>query len=277
MRIWWILLLLLFPAPAYAISPTVGTGITLYGGERLTSTGADTLRGLLMAMPVSLYPHLEAITVDSTPATPTGVSCEHLFPGPCLINIWSDNETVREDPFPSDAPVRTSSSVYYATVAHELGHWVSLNARLHRGGWEFNLVNEAGCDANNYLRSMFARCFFRDYPQEFTASMVNQWATCSECTLRLALARWDAGITHPLNQAVYLMWLFGALPSGDVDGLAGHVLTYRERDGQPVVTIWTVRPWRCGGDVTIAGPTLALTLTLDPACRVTAIGAREGL
>ena len=268
----------LSPSPAHALSPTAGTPIQLYGGEALSLTGAATLRGLLLAMPTALYPHLEAITVDNTPAPPTGTICEGLFAGPCRINIWSSGEAVLfEDPFPSDAPIHAVATGLYPVIAHELGHWVSLSARIHRRDWEKALVAEAGCEPSHYLRSMFGQCFFSGFPQEFGASMVNQWATCSECTLRLGLAQWDAGIPHPLDQVVYLLWLFGSRPAGDTEHLAGSVLTYRANGNLPVVTPWTVRPWRCGGDVTVTGPAFALTLTLDESCRVTAVGAREGL
>jgi hypothetical protein len=271
------LLCVLLPVSAVALSPTAGTGITLYGGERLTPTGAATLRELLTALPITLYPHLEAITIDDATAPPTGTSCEGVYPGPCRINIWSGNEAEWEDPFPPDAPMRKIVSGFAVVLAHELGHNIAGWAKDHRSDWETALLTEAGCEPSHYLRSMFSRCFFRDYPQEFGASMVNQWAACSECTLSLALARWDRGIAHPLNQVVYLVWLFGTPLPSDASWRVGTVLAYRAVDRMPMVELWTVRPWACGTTVTVTGPTFALILTTDAECRVVSVGTREGL
>lgn len=279
-------LLLLVPSLAYALSPTAGTSITLYGGENLSVTGAATLRGLLIAMPTSLYPHLAVITVDGAPIPAERMieTCDqNQYMGPCRTNIYSGGEHVMEDPFPVDAPRHVAASSFYSVAAHELGHQVSYWARFHRQGnvatgWDFNLTRESGCEQRNYLRSMLPSCYFYDNSQEFTASLINQWATCSECTLALALKRGDDVIVHPLNQIVFLLWLFGSRPAGPAGQLlGGSVLSYRVSESLPVVTPWTVRPWRCGGDVTIVGPTFALTLTLDNGCRVTAVGEREGI
>jgi hypothetical protein len=274
------LLCVLLPVSAVALSPTAGTGITLYGGERLTPTGAATLRELLTALPITLYPHLEAITVDEVMAPDTDDLCDIApWRGPCQIHLWSDGERVTADSFPSDAPERVSASQFYTVAAHELGHAISFWAWFHRGSvwWEDRLIDEAGCEPSHYLRSMLPRCYFSDFPQELFASAMNQWLTCSECTLSLALARWDRGIPHPLNQLVALLWLFGAPLPSDAWWQAGTVLAYRAVDRMPMVELWTVRPWACGGDITVTGPTFALTLTTDAECRVVSVGAREGL
>jgi hypothetical protein len=274
------LLCVLLPVSTVALSPTAGTGITLYGGERLTPTGAATLRELLTALPITLYPHLEAITIDDATAPSTETPCDvSPWRGPCQIHIWSDGESIMEDSFPVDAPERVSASQFYTVAAHELGHAMSFWAWFHRSGtwWEKRLIEEAGCEPSHYLRSMFSQCFFRDYPQELFASMMNQWAVCSECTLSLALARWDRGIPHPLNQLIALLWLFGSITPSDTRWRAGTVLAYRAVDRMPMVELWTVRPWACGTTVTVTGPTFALILTTDAECRVVSVGTREGL
>jgi len=269
---WW----LLVPAPLWALTTSAGTGIVIAGEDRLTESGRRTLRALLTQMPPALYPLLEVITVDNAPVAPSG-SCAGLFVGPCRINIWSE-EGRYEDPFPTDAPEHAAASVFYSVIAHELGHMVSLWARVHRGGWEFDLVAEAGCEPRHYLRSMFRPCFFRDAPQEFTASLINQWLTCSTCTIRLALSRWDRGIRQPMDQVVYLLWLFGGTPAEGPDrSPVGQTLAYEYTPGGPRVTMVSARPWACNGVVEIAGPTFALRVTLDDVCRVTDVLSREGL
>ena len=268
-----ILLGLLGPLSAQA-------GIVIAGEERLSPAGKSTLDWLLTNLPASLYPHLRLITVEGAaiPSNLSGETCDvPSYPGPCRINILSSPQVEQaiEDPFPSDAPVHQSTSVFYAVAAHELGHSVSAWAYWDRGGnwWQKRLVAEAGCEPMNYLRSMIPRCYFHDNPQEWTASMVNQWAACSECVFRLAVARWDRGIPHPLNQAIYLSWLFGSTPSGGPE-VAGQVLAYRQEAARSVVTLFTVRPWQCGGPVIITGETFLLGVILDSECRVIAVTDR---
>lgn len=55
----------------------------------------------------------------------------------------------------------------------------------------------------NYLRSMLPDGYFIESPQEFFASISNQWFTDSAKTIELGLLRFDAGHPHPLNQALF--------------------------------------------------------------------------
>jgi hypothetical protein len=75
------------------------------------------------------------------------------------------------------------------------------------------LLNAAGPAALEYLRSQVAaeecgreaprRLFFQECPQEFFASISNQYFTDSWHTLDLALQRFDAGHKEPLNQFLF--------------------------------------------------------------------------
>ena len=268
---------------SYFYFPTIAwAGIIIAGEERLSPTGKSTLNWLLANLPASLYPHLQVITVEGAaiPANLTGETCNvPPYPGPCRINILSSPQVEQaiEDPFPSDAPIHQYTSVFYQVAAHELGHSVSAWAYWERGGdwWQKRLVAEAGCEPINYLRSMISRCYFRDNPQEFVASMINQWAACSECVFRLAVARWDRGIPHPLNQAIYLSWLFGSVPSGSSD-LAGTILGYHYSGG-PDLLLLTASPWRCGADVVIVGMSWSLVVELNDVCGVVNVKQRNGI
>jgi hypothetical protein len=72
-----------------------------------------------------------------------------------------------------------------------------LNARKKQ------LIQDAGEEPLNYLRSMFEPGFFARNPQEFFASLSNQWFTDSEKTILLGLRRFDSGRRHPINQALF--------------------------------------------------------------------------
>jgi hypothetical protein len=58
-------------------------------------------------------------------------------------------------------------------------------------------------DALQYLRSMFSPEFFPDAPQEFFASISNQYLTDSAHTLALAQARLAGGRSAPLDQFLF--------------------------------------------------------------------------
>lgn len=75
------------------------------------------------------------------------------------------------------------------------------------------LIDSAGRNSMNYLRSMFQDGIFVDYPQEFFASIANQWFTDSAKTLELGLVRLAAGYPDPINQAVFFADVYSR--SGD--------------------------------------------------------------
>ena len=65
------------------------------------------------------------------------------------------------------------------------------------------LLQDARHNYLNYLRGMFEDGFFQQYPQEFFASISNQWFTDSRKTIIPGLARFDHGYTDPINQALF--------------------------------------------------------------------------
>jgi len=109
------------------------------------------------------------------------------------------------NPFPSDVPSDTSD-LFCSAMAHEVNHivdafYVQGNPRLLSR--RTALVAAAGRDPKNYLRSMFDPNFFVGAPQEFFASIANQWFCNSERTLQLGLVRFDNGRLDPINQALF--------------------------------------------------------------------------
>jgi cysteine-rich repeat protein len=50
---------------------------------------------------------------------------------------------------------------------------------------------------------MFGPTFFWTYPQEFVASIANEWFASSSSTLQLGLDRFTAGYREPINQALF--------------------------------------------------------------------------
>jgi hypothetical protein len=133
-----------------------------------------------------------------------------------------------ENSFPPDVPPGMVD-VYCVIVAHEVNHVVnahSIEPDPVLGARQNALIAAAGCPHMNYLRSMFPDCTFVDAPQEFFASISNQWFTDSEKTVELGFVRFDAGYLDPINQALFFAEVYSrggdstfayrTTPAGDI-------------------------------------------------------------
>lgn len=127
------------------------------------------------------------------------------------VNIFpTDVGTSSENSFPSDI---TPGSIdnFSAALAHELNHVIEVgyvNTDSLRSTRRDTLRNQAGSVDLQYLRNMVGGVFFQQNPQEFIASISNQWFTDSKQTLALGLQRFDQGYSEPLNQALYFADLY---------------------------------------------------------------------
>jgi len=159
------------------------------------------------------------------------------------VNIFGgDVGNMRENEFPDDIePYETD--VFSIVVAHEVNHnvdwyYVSRNTTLSER--KKALIERAGCERMNYLRSMLPDCFFVQAPQEFFASIANQWFANTTHTLKLALVRFDKGYKEPLNQFLFFAdvysrggetTLFYAIDvEGDID--RREVIVLRDKEGR---------------------------------------------
>lgn len=118
--------------------------------------------------------------------------------------------TAPENQFPGDISSGITD-VFCAAAAHEINHivedfYVENNIAFNQR--KDQLIQQAGIDNLNYLRSMFANDFFVNNPWEFIASIANQWFTDSKKTIELGLLRFDNGRPEPLNQALYFVDLY---------------------------------------------------------------------
>lgn len=110
-----------------------------------------------------------------------------------------------ENSFPEDV-IPGFIDVFSVVVAHEVNHVVDafyVGKNEERSARRNELIQHAGQTSMNYLRSMIDPGYFVNAPQEFFASISNQWFADSWKTLELGLARFDNGILHPINQALF--------------------------------------------------------------------------
>jgi hypothetical protein len=204
----------LVPARKADISQTIelsGTYATLWtdytvlliDNNGLDQTQLDVVRAYLAVLPTGIH-DLRYITVNSLLgnegthyewlANSTGVN---IFD--TSVGTWTGNS------FPDDvSPVYTDA--FSLVLAHEVNHRVDATFTRtdpHLAQRRDDLIAAAGPDHMNYLRSMFEDGFFVNAPQEFFASISNQWFADTAHTLELGLVRWNNGYSHPINQFLF--------------------------------------------------------------------------
>ena len=107
--------------------------------------------------------------------------------------------------FPSDIdPVSVPG--FCSVLQHELNHAVDAQAISgvpSRSRRRDQLIAQAGNDPMQYLRSMLEPGFFVANPQEFFASIANEYFSDSFHTLLLAVERFEAGWREPINQFLF--------------------------------------------------------------------------
>jgi len=177
--------------------------VLLLDNNGLDQKQLDFIYALLSAIPKELH-NLRAISVaDFLGALPPSTPEIYLWGREGGVNIFGIRiGEFSENGFPDDVPPKLSD-VFCLVVVHEVNHvvdayYISRNTALRNRKDE--LVKRAGSNRLNYLRSMLPEGYFTSYPQEFFASISNQWFSDSALTLKLALARFDKGYREPLNQ-----------------------------------------------------------------------------
>jgi hypothetical protein len=171
----------------------------------LDSSQKELLHRYLDLIPSGLH-NLRFISVTELLGTP---SIEIPLAGDNSVG-WVNIFGVRisdaiENSFPDDVSAGLIPT-FCACAAHEVNHIVDAFAVGGNPGLcvrKTALIQSAGRDHLNYLRSMLADGFFADAPQEFFASIANEWFTDSEKTLKLGLVRFDQGRLEPINQAIF--------------------------------------------------------------------------
>ncbi len=122
------------------------------------------------------------------------------------IDLWDLSiDGPSENPFPNDIYERKDP--YFAgALSHETTHIIDMNLVLSNENLSKQrniLLNRAGKNNLNFLRSMFEQDFFIKNPGEFIASIGNQWFCDTWNTLDLAIKRFNNGYKEPINQFLF--------------------------------------------------------------------------
>ncbi len=159
------------------------------------------------------------------------------------VNIFGMSMKPLENGFPKDVrPLRRP--VFAIVVAHETAH--SFDAAMLENpsyaSLRKKLLKDAGYDDLQYLRSMVGGSFFQKAPQEFVASMANQWVMDSAHTFEVGLTRWLKGKGEPILQCLFMLDLYGRKKSPaplfrtSLQGVLSVVPATLKRDGAGRVT-----------------------------------------
>ena len=171
------------------------------------------IRDFLGLVPIELH-NLHSISViDNLGQLPHSTPEITLWGKDDGVNIFgSDIGAWKENGFPDDVPAKYSD-VFCLVVVHEVNHIVDAFCVSHDAtlrNRKANLIGMAGNNHMNYLRSMLPDGFFVSAPQEFFASISNQWFSDSALTLRLALTRFDQGYRDPLGQFLFFAEVYSS-------------------------------------------------------------------
>ncbi len=136
----------------------------------------------------------------------------------------------RENGFPSEVPA-FYSDVFCLVAVHETCHVVAAYQMTATPGWKARhdaIIARTGGAPLQFLRSMFVEpdgtSVFMKAPQEFFASISNQYFGNTQRTFDLAVARFQAGYKEPMNQFLFFADTFskgGAATKGYVLDTAG--------------------------------------------------------
>ncbi len=126
------------------------------------------------------------------------------------VNTFSTIGGYNENSFPSDITPEYIDG-FSVVVAHEINHTIDPDY-IYKSSIltdrRSKLLQRAGSVDMQYLRSMVGATYFQNNPQEFIASISNQWFSNSELTLKLGLKRFDLNYKEPINQVLFFCELY---------------------------------------------------------------------
>jgi GEVED domain/CARDB/Domain of unknown function DUF11/Secretion system C-terminal sorting domain len=127
------------------------------------------------------------------------------------VNSFSNTiGTFFENQFPSDISAGTVD-IFCAAAPHELTHIIdAYNSKISITFKNriSQLIAQAGSNDLQYLRSMVTGAFFQGSPQEFLASIANQYQVDSKKVFQLARQRFDGNFKEPMNQALFFAEIY---------------------------------------------------------------------
>lgn len=210
-------------------------GVMLLDNTKLTDKQKNFIYNFLNLLPEESHNLRVISVVDNLGNISPAIDLGGIGGG---VNIFAfDIGTYNENSFPADVSAGLIDT-FSVAVAHEVNHtvdafYVANNSSLKEK--KNKLIADAGCIDLNYLRSNVTKsagsCFFVNAPQEFFASMANQWFADSKKTIDLGVIRFNNGYSQPLSQALFF---------ADVYSMANNFTYFYTTDTQGNITRQTI-------------------------------------
>lgn len=150
----------------------------------------------------------------------------HRFRATKAFNVFGTRiGKVASNQFPKDYDRTVKNDGFMIVLAHEYAHsadskYLELNENLKK--FKLSLIDKAGSEQKNYLRSMIEAGYFVKHKNEFVASLANQYFSSTEDMLRLALQKAKSGNYNHINQFALMASLYS-------DGGKTHFYRINER------------------------------------------------
>lgn len=179
--------------------------VLVYHNSYFTTHSLSLIKDVFELVPGN-YHRVIGMTQQGTISNP------HRFRSIGGFNVFELNTgTHVENGFPEEVNP-FYSDLFYIVLVHEFthnvdSHFISNHSILnnHRD----LLIEMAGIDRSNYLRSVIDSGYFVSNPQEFIASIANMYLTNTALTFEVALERAKSQNFHPLNQFLLFARVFG--------------------------------------------------------------------
>ena len=183
---------------------------SLFVGDnnRMSSADLNYLDTLLTNIPKSIH-KLRLLTNVDYFFTNDQQRISNIYYLPA-VNVFGTVGGYQENGFPDD--IAGYSVDGFAIVAgHELNHrvdpdYIYMDPIYYARRTQ--LLTQAGTVDLNYLRSTLGGQFFQTNPQEFFASISNQYLANTERTLELGIKRFKDGYKEPINQFLYFLEIY---------------------------------------------------------------------
>lgn len=178
-------------------------GVILLDNCRLSTNQLIYIHQTLSMIPPALH-NLRRISVGEFLGThPPNITLSGLSGGVNTFGVSIGSDGWIENSFPPDVAPGWIKG-FCGALVHEVNHVVDSHiVKTLMPDKREALIDRAGTNSMNYLRSMLPSGFFTSAPQEFFASIANEWFTDSAKTIELGIRRFNSGYKEPINQALF--------------------------------------------------------------------------
>lgn len=183
-------------------------GILLIDNGGFDKRQIEVIRSYVLSLPAHLRLRLAITCWDRLVSPRNTRTTVHNLRGHSFNVFGVRVGAVPSKDFPDDYGVSVQTDGFTVVLAHEYTHNVDAGIQPPLSAFRDSVRKAAGRDHANYLRSMIDDGFFENAPQEFLASMGNQYFSSTHDMLLCALQKAEAGNLNQINQFALMASVF---------------------------------------------------------------------